>query len=801
MRRINTQLFYLLILGAWSLAATLAHGRSIDRFDYASTSQAREQWQARGDSPAVTVERTGGVTFTLPFDRDLDRVYWDRQVQLNLSTFDTFALELTAPAPEHMRSLAIYFQSGDGWYIWSRPLHQAGRQTITLMKSAFETEGNPTGWHRIERIRISPWRGSPGRSHLTFHRLEAQRPTILLLRADQLPAGERNVARRSTQRISQWLSDVDLPHAVIPQQELNPGRLHHSRIVILPYNPTLSSAQRDQLRSFIRNGGKLMVFYSSDAELARMMGFRLGDYKAAEGPDRWSAIHFADAHRLRVPARVYQSSWNIRPVYPAQRSAQVIASWDNAVGQPTGHPAWTQSSAGVWMSHILLQGDDENKRSMLASLLAELSPPLWSELAVHARRSAGRVGPHTTLQDATAQLSRARVSATDRAAIRTLLAHAAEQQRRLDLLYERGRYPETVDVARGLRRNLVEAYALSQSSQANEWRAVWDHSGTGLYPGAWDRTAKLLADHGVNAILANVLWGGVAHFDSRVVPSSMTYRLYGDQLAQAVEAGQRHGVEVHAWIVCWNLTGAPADFVERMRNQGRLIQDADGNEMPWLNPGHPDNIRLMVDSLLDLASRYDVDGIHLDYIRYPHRRACFSSYSRQRFEQWLGRRVANWPADALPGGRDDQAFRRFRVDQINLSVRTVHQELRQAHPQLKISAAVWGGYPDVINSIGQDWAAWLESGQVDFVTPMNYTVNPTEFAQLTRRQMELPGARGRVFPGLGVTAAESQLRPDQVIQQIRLAREAGATGWVLFDLNNTLRAETLPTLRKGITRP
>jgi uncharacterized lipoprotein YddW (UPF0748 family) len=773
----------------------------IDAFDYPSVAAASRVWVPQAESPAIRRAHADGLTFPVPFAADTDRVFWDRSARLDLSAFDTIQIELTCPEPEALRALAIYFKSGDGWYAWSRPLREPGRQTITLMKSEFQTEGNPTGWHQIERIRVSPWKGMPVNTTLTLHRMAALTPSILILQADQPPAGEAQVARRTAQRISQWLGDLQLAHATLPESTVTAARLARARIVILPYNPEITPARLELLRTFVERGGRLMVFYSGDAALATLLGFRLGPYQAADGTGQWASFHFADARTLHVPKRVYQDSWNIRVAHPAHPSARVIAYWENSSGQRMEDPAWVQSHRGLWMSHILLPGDDRNKRELLAGLLTQLAPDLWQDIAQHTIARAGRIGPYTSFNESIARIKHHSRNHHNRRDVQQLLNNSEEQHRRLQLLFAREQFPQAVHTGRALQRTLLQAYAQVQSTRTPEWRAVWDHKGTGLYPGAWDRTAHLLAGHGINAIVANMLWGGVAHYDSRVLPRSNTHRLYGDQLTQCIEAARAHGLEVHVWIVCWNLTGAPPEFVARMRREGRLIHDADGQEMPWLNPAHPDNVRLMVDSLKEVANRYDIDGIHLDYIRYPHRRACYSDYTRQRFEEWRGqRRVARWPADALPGGPLDEAFRRFRVDQINLAVRTVHRELRAAHPSLKISAAVWGGYPDIIQSIAQDWAHWLEKGYVDFLTPMNYTMDFAQFMHLTRTQLDLPHAEDRIMPGIGVTSAESQLTPDQVIHQISGARQLGARGWILFDLNNTLRSETLPYLHEGITR-
>jgi uncharacterized lipoprotein YddW (UPF0748 family) len=196
-----------------------------------------------------------------------------------------------------------------------------------------------------------------------------------------------------------------------------------------------------------------------------------------------------------------------------------------------------------------------------------------------------------------------------------------------------------------------------------------------------------------------------------------------------------------------------------------------------------------------------VDGIHLDYIRYPGGNHCFGPPSRRAFEQWLGAPAGGWPRAALGGGALRPKYARWRADTITSFVRSARDLVRSVNPGIKLSAAVWGGYPDTIDSIGQDWGAWLREGLVDFVCPMNYTEDTFRFASQVRRQLALPGAASRVYPGLGVTSAESQLAADKAIEQVAALRRAGAPGFMLFDLSHTLREETLPALRLGATAP
>ena len=328
---------------------------------------------------------------------------------------------------------------------------------------------------------------------------------------------------------------------------------------------------------------------------------------------------------------------------------------------------------------------------------------------------------------------------------------------------------------------------------------MWDHHGTGWYPGKWDRTCDVLASHGITAIFPNMLWGGLAHYPSKVLPQSYTLRKFGDQLADCVESAHRRGLEVHAWKVCWNLTGAPAEFVARMQKENRVQVSAGGKKSAWLCPSHPANVQMALAAIEEVASGYEVDGIHLDYVRFPGSDYCYCDSCRAAFGAWLGKPPRGWPGSVQGRGALAPSFKKWRVQQISSFVKSAGERARAARPGIKVSAAVWGNYPACIQSVAQDWDSWLRKGYVDFVCPMNYTVDLSEFSTLTHAQLQLPAARGRVYPGIGVTADESQLRADQVIEQVSALRRLGARGFMLFDLSHTLRDETLPALSVGAT--
>ncbi len=774
--------------------------RVLDRFDYAGDTAARTTWQARESAPPVRTAADGGLFFDCPFDSlPDDRFYWDREVALDLSGDTALTLDLAAAHPDAFRSLALYLESGDGWYIWNRPLPRSGRQRLTLYRDDFETEGTPAGWHRIERLRLSPWRGARTiDTRLQLYRLGASTPPVLLLRATgSVPNdGERNAARRATRYISRRLTALGVAHSVIDEDDLTPAVLASTHVVILGYNPVLPDKLYDKIAAFLDGGGKAMVFYSADQRLAERMGFKLDEYRAATVPLQWSAFTFSDSGKWQVPSRILQDSWNIRPIQPDRDDAEIIAWWENAEGERTGEPAWGLSRDGTWMTHILLDGDNTAKENMLAGLLTRWIPELWPDIVDNAIEGIGRIGSHTTPDRAVDAIRNAARALTpeQRNQVACKLDLAIQCRERAQNASAAARHVQAFSQARAARRLLVEAMALTVPPQPGEFRGVWDHHAVGWYPGDWNRTARELRQHGITAIFANVAWGGLAHYESDTLPRSPTQLRFGDQLAAARDAAQAHDLEFHAWIVCWNLGQAPASFRERLQQENRLQRDSQGKELLWLCPSHPQNRRHMLQVIREIAA-YRPDGIHLDYIRFPEANACYCDTCRQAVESSLGRTLPSWPDAARDGGPATTAWNAHRVAMIDTFVRQARQIVRETDENMLFSAAVFGNYPGTIRSIAQDWGAWMEAGWLDFVAPMNYSDNTEEFSRWYIEQQNGPAAGGRLIPGIGFSSGQAPLTVDQALDQIAALRRLEASGYILFALDHELREQLLPMLQ------
>jgi uncharacterized lipoprotein YddW (UPF0748 family) len=332
-------------------------------------------------------------------------------------------------------------------------------------------------------------------------------------------------------------------------------------------------------------------------------------------------------------------------------------------------------------------------------------------------------------------------------------------------------------------------------------RGVWDHEGYGFAPGGWDATCAALARYGITDLYLMAATPFTTHATVPGLAPTALRKEFGDQLEQAVAAARRHGVRVHAWVVALATTGMTAGQRGEYASAGRLLVGVDGKPKDWLDPWNAANQARLRATVAYLVKNYDVDGVHLDFIRFPDFSSTLGAGVRAEFERVTGKRVGRWPEDVsrLAGSRRGE-FLAFRVGVLRALVADVRMEMLAARQGLWLSAAVYGGYPLCRDSVGQDWVDWLRGGLLDHAVPMNYASGLSQYVGLLETQASYEALRSRIISGIGVTAAESMLDSHGVVEQIAATREQGLGGYVLFDLDLLLRNEILPMLGLGLNK-
>lgn len=206
-----------------------------------------------------------------------------------------------------------------------------------------------------------------------------------------------------------------------------------------------------------------------------------------------------------------------------------------------------------------------------------------------------------------------------------------------------------------------------------------------------------------------------------------------DPLAVAIREGHRWGLRVHAYVnvlPCWAQKKSPPRSSRQIyaAHPEWLMVDRKGNRIKpngfyaFVDPGLVE-VRIHLARLLGrLAADYDVDGIHLDYIRYPYESGDYSYHPRvvEAFERQTGKHPK----------KDRDRWLRFREDQIALTIREIRDSVNAARKNVELSAAVIADPESGKKLGGQDPARWVREGLVDAVAPMVYVEDMKKFQKL-----------------------------------------------------------------------
>lgn len=818
------------LLSAWSLAvailcslraasageasparqgASTAPTAVFEACDYADDAAARAAWRPLTGTPqADSVVDGQRRVARLPCHfahNPVERASWDLGVNLNLSDCRGIEFQISCANLAPISSFSLYFQSGNGWYNASFYPSAPGWNTIVIDKASTKIEGQPDGWNAIKAIRLAAWRGGDTDTELrvrnfAFHGKLGADATVAIIRAESVAVNSKGEARSIdsfAESMARYLDTLGIGYAMLSDIQLEARQLEKVRVLILPYNPSMPADSVQLVERFIRGGGKAVGFYALPHELYSTFGIEAAQYIRPDQPDRFAAIRIREGQLPGAPPVVGQHSWNIYDYEVAPGVGHVVAEWLDGQNRPTGKAAIVATANTLAMSHVLLDDDPVNKRRLVQAMLGQLAPQYWREAATAALAGMGRVGG----ADDYATLARnLRRDWSDDPRVQRALTEADRLRAQAERLLAEGKLVDAFNTTATAGQQALAAYARGQRCVPGEFRGLWCHNARGVTGLSWDQAIKQMADAHFTAIFPNMLWGGVAFYPSDLLPTANGIDADNDQIAQCLAACRKYGIQIHVWKVNWN-TGsqAPKSFVDAMRRERRLQVDINGHEDPWLCPSHPANQKLEVDSMVEVARRYAVDGLHFDYIRYPSGAYCYCPGCRQRFSQAIGTPVNNWPGDVRPDGALRQQWLDWRRQNINAVVEEVSRQARQVRPGIKLSAAVFRNWTSDRDGVGQDWKLWCERGWMDFVCPMDYTPSDVQLGNSIANQLGWAG-KTPCYPGLGVFQHGARERFDHLVRQIEVTREHNTGGFMVFDYSDVHAHKLLPLLGEGATR-
>jgi uncharacterized lipoprotein YddW (UPF0748 family) len=235
-----------------------------------------------------------------------------------------------------------------------------------------------------------------------------------------------------------------------------------------------------------------------------------------------------------------------------------------------------------------------------------------------------------------------------------------------------------------------------------DWPSVYAHDGMGIETQKRQLTDMLdrLKKINVNTVLLQTRVRATTIYPSDIEPwdgclsgkpgVSPGY----DALQFAIDECHRRGMELHAWMVTipvgkWNTYGC-----QQLRRRYPSLIMKIGDE-GYMNPESPTTANYLADICEEVTRKYDIDGIHLDYIRYP--------------ETWHRSKSATYITDI---------------------VRTIQRRVKLHKPWVKMSCSPIGKYDNLsrysskgwnaLSRVAQDAQGWLRDGLMDQLYPMMY---------------------------------------------------------------------------------
>jgi uncharacterized lipoprotein YddW (UPF0748 family) len=368
----------------------------------------------------------------------------------------------------------------------------------------------------------------------------------------------------------------------------------------------------------------------------------------------------------------------------------------------------------------------------------------------------------------------------------------------------------------------------ARSQSEDEVRALWVQRASLTSPDSIVRMVNVARDAGFNTLLVQVRGRGDAFFRSGIEPRASILASQPDRfdpLATVLRAAREADLRVHAWInvnLVANVTDLPLarKHVVHRHPEWLMVPRSLTREIAGIDPRRsgyvdklartiraqsaqveglyvspiPDGAAAYTTSIVDdLVRRYEVDGIHFDYIRYPTEEFDYSPAALSRFRRevvsdltgpernYYDARLRAEPtiyADAFP-----ERWRQFRRDRLTALLIRLRAVVKSRRPSATVSAAVFPDARDAVTRRLQDWPLWTGRGLLDVVCPMAYTPDPTAFRAQIESVRILAGDKP-VWAGIGAY----RLSSSETVESIVTARELGARGVVLFSYDNLATA-------------
>jgi uncharacterized lipoprotein YddW (UPF0748 family) len=212
----------------------------------------------------------------------------------------------------------------------------------------------------------------------------------------------------------------------------------------------------------------------------------------------------------------------------------------------------------------------------------------------------------------------------------------------------------------------------------------------------------------------------------------------------------------------------------------------------YASPANPEVRENLIKIWLDVAERYEVDGLHFDYVRYPNPSFDYSRTSLDRFRGEMEKTLSAEDRAFLEeqsaldplihAANFPDRYAQFQRQQVTDLVERVYKGVKRIKPHATISAAVFANTDAAAQTKFQDWQQWVRKGWLDVACPMAYTPETETFRKLINNAMAHASGK-QIWAGIGAFKQTADL----AAEKIKATRELGAQGFILFSYDSSVK--------------
>lgn len=336
-----------------------------------------------------------------------------------------------------------------------------------------------------------------------------------------------------------------------------------------------------------------------------------------------------------------------------------------------------------------------------------------------------------------------------------------------------------------------------------EFQGIWlrptEHSRSEI-----KNTLDRLKETGIENVFLETYYQGYTIYPSKVMekygitPQRPEFKGW-NPLKYWIKEAHKRDMKIHAWFQVFytgnqNVGTTPGHILYVYPDWANVQRKNALEDIPmpscsehngyFLDPANH-RVRQFLLSLIDeITSKYDIDGLNIDYIRYPKSLTTkskdyldstwgYTEYAREEFKNCYGKD----PLDINENHRLWPKWINYRQDKITEFVSQLKKTIDDK--DIIISAVIFPDTEETQVTKLQKWQDWAQNGYLDAFTPLIMSSDEVSAKQTVEEVLNLSGGNVLVFPGLFEPFTAGS--PNDLLHQIVAVRSAGAEGLVIFD--------------------